>query len=155
VKFPWPRDYGVSDGFPSPDGKLAIVREDGAIFEWNAATHEFSPTAVAGYSHRIVYPFAWPRSPDGTIVYVGYGPATPDGMATSGELRVFDTSTWQQVGSIKTSVPFWSVSISNDGKLVYAVAPEKDRVLVIDATTLQEISTISVGRVPALVLVAP
>jgi YVTN family beta-propeller protein len=155
VKFPWPRDYGVSDGFLSPNGKLAIVRGDGAIYEWNAATQEFSATEVAGYSHRIVYPFAWPRSPDGTIIYVGYGPATPDGMASSTELRVFDTSTWRQLGSIKTTVPFWSASISNDGKFVYAVVPEEHRVLVIDATTLQEISTISVGRVPALVLVAP
>ena len=155
VKFPWPRDYGVSDGFLSPNGKVAIVRGDGAIYEWNATTQEFTTTAVSGYSHRIVYPFAWPRSPDGAIVYVGYGPATPDGMATSAELRVFDTSRWRRLGSIKTSVPFWSASISNDGKFVYATIPEEHRVLVIDATTLHEISTISVGRVPALALVAP
>jgi DNA-binding beta-propeller fold protein YncE len=155
VKFPWSRDYGVSDGFLSPNGKPAIVRGDGAIYEWNAATQEFSATAVGGSSHRIVYPFAWPRSPDGTIIYVGYGPATPDGMASSAELRVFDTSTWRQIGSIKTSVPFWSASISNDGKFAYAAVPEEHRVLVIDATTLHEISAISVGQVPALVLVAP
>ena len=155
VEFPWPRDYGVSDGFLSPNGKVAIVRGDGAIYEWNAATQEFSATAVGGYSHRIVYPFAWPRSPDGTIVYVGYGPATPDGMATSAELRAFETSTWRHVGSIKTSVPFWSASISNDGKFIYAVVPEEHRVLVIDATTLRETGTIPVGRVPALALVAP
>jgi hypothetical protein len=155
VKFPWSRDYGVSDGFLSPDGKVAIVRGDGAIYEWNAATQDFSATAVGGYRHRIVYPFAWPGSPDGTIVYVGYGPASSDGMATSEELRVFDTSAWRQLGSIKTSVPFWSASISNDGKFIYAVVPEEHRLLVIDATTLHEISTISVGQVPTLVLVAP
>jgi hypothetical protein len=54
VKFPWARDYGVSDGFLSPDGKVAIVRGDGAIYEWNAVTQDFSPTAVVGYRHRIV-----------------------------------------------------------------------------------------------------
>jgi YVTN family beta-propeller protein len=155
VKFPWPRDYGVSDGFLSPNGKVAIVRGDGAIYEWTAATQQFSATAVGGYSHRIVPPFAWPRSPDGIMVYVRYGPATADGLATSAELRVFDTSTWRQVGSIKTSVPFWSASISNDGKFIYAVVPKEHRVLIIDATTLREIRTITVGRAPALAVVAP
>jgi DNA-binding beta-propeller fold protein YncE len=76
-------------------------------------------------------------------------------MASSAELRVFDTSSWRQIGSIKTSVPFWSASISSDGKFVYAAVPEEHRVLVIDATKLHEISTISVGQVPALALVAP
>ena len=108
--------------------------------------------SVSGDRHRIVYPFAWPRSPDGTKVYVGYGPASPDGMATSVELRVFDTSAWQQVGSIRTSFPFWSASMSEDGKFVYAVVPEEHRVLVLDATTLRETGTINVGRAPALAL---
>ena len=155
VKLPWPRDFGVSDGFLSPSGKLAIVRGDGAIYEWNRATQEFSTTAVSGDRHRIVYPFTWPRSPDETKVYVGFGPATPDGMATSVELRVFDTSAWQQVGSIRTSFPFWSASISNDGKFVYAVVPEEHRLLVVNATTLRETGAINVGRAPALALVAP
>jgi hypothetical protein len=155
VKFPWSRDYGVSDGFLSPSGKLAIVRGDGAIYEWSAATREFNTTAASGVSHRIVYPLAWPRSRDGARVYVGYGPATPDGMASSVELRVFDTSTWKQVGSIRTSSPFWSASISNDDKFVYAAVPEAHRVLVMGATSLRETTAISVGRTPALVLVAP
>jgi YVTN family beta-propeller protein len=76
-------------------------------------------------------------------------------MASSSELRVFGTSNWRQLGSIKTSVPFWSASISNDGKFVYAVVPEEHRVLVIDTAALHEISTISVGRAPASALVAP
>jgi hypothetical protein len=155
VKLPWPRDCGVSDAFRSPKGRVAVVRGDGAIYELNTATQEFSATAVAGDCHRIVYPFAWPRSPDGTRVYVGYGPASPDGTATSAELRVFDTSMWKQVGSVRTSFPFWSVSISNDGRFVYAVVPAEHRVLVMDATTLRETRAISVGRAPALALVAP
>jgi DNA-binding beta-propeller fold protein YncE len=61
----------------------------------------------------------------------------------------------KQVGSIKTSFPFWSASISNNGKFVYAVVPEEHRVLVMDATTLRETAAISVGRTPALALVAP
>ncbi len=155
VKLPWSRACGVSDGFLSPSGKVAIVRGDGAIYEWNTATQEFSTTTVSGDCHRIVYPFPWPRSPDGTRVYVGYGPATPDGMATSAELRVFDTSTWQRLGTIRTSVPFWSAAISNDGRVVYGMVPEEHRLLVMDAATLRETGAITVGRAPALALVAP
>lgn len=74
-------------------------------------------------------------------------------MAT--ELRVFDTTTWKQIGRIQTSVSFWSAAVSHDGKYVYAVAPAQHRVLVIDTITLQEKRAIDVGNVPSLALVAP
>ena len=120
------------------------------------ATQEFSPTQVSGDCHSLlVFPLQWPRSPDNTKVYFGYGPLAPNGMATSAELRVFDTTTWRQLGRIQTSVPFWSMAISKDGKLIYALAPEQHRILVIDTATLQERRTIDVGRTPSLVLVAP
>jgi DNA-binding beta-propeller fold protein YncE len=145
----------ISDGFLSPNGKLAIVRGDGAIYELDTATKELSTTAVSGDCHRLVYPFSWPRSQDGTTVYVGYGPSTPDGMATSTELRIFDTSTWRQLGSMRTSVPFWSAAISNHGEFIYVLVPEQHGVLVIDTTSLHETRAVSVGRTPALALVAP
>ncbi len=157
VKFPWTRTCGVAQSFLSSDGnKLAIVRTDGAIYEMDLATQEFSPTPVSGDCHGwLVFPLPWPRSPDNAKVYLGYGPLAPSGMATSAELRVFDTTTWRQLGRIQTSVPFWSTAISKDGKLIYALAPEQHRILVIDTATLQERRTIDVGRTPSLALVAP
>jgi YVTN family beta-propeller protein len=70
-------------------------------------------------------------------------------------LRVLDTATERVLGDFQTSVPFWSATLSQDGKRIYAVAPEQHRVLVIDAATLQELRTIDVGRTPSLALVVP
>jgi hypothetical protein len=156
VRLPGPMACGVAEGFLSPNGNnLVIVRGDGAIYEMDTTTKDFSATAVSGDCHRLVYPLPWPRSQDGTRVYVGYGPSTPDGMATSTDLRIFDPSTWRQLGSMRTSVPFWSAAISNNGEFIYALVPKQHSVLVVDTTSLHEIRAISVGRTPALALVAP
>jgi YVTN family beta-propeller protein len=44
---------------------------------------------------------------------------------------------------------------SKEGRLIYALVPEQHSVLIIDTTTLNETRAISVGRTPALSLVAP
>lgn len=103
----------------------------------------------------LISPLVWARSQDNSRVYMGYGPSAPNGMARSTGLRVFDTTTQRQLGRIQTSIPFWSIAIGKDGKVIYALAPEQHRVLVIDTATLQERRTIDVGRTPSMALVAP
>jgi hypothetical protein len=76
-------------------------------------------------------------------------------MSSAAEFRMFDTTTWQQLGSLKTSAPFWSAVASRDDRVLYAVAPERQSILVIDATTLEEKRTIRVGKTPSLAIVAP
>lgn len=157
VKFPWPRKCGVAQGLLSSDSnKLSIVRGDGAVYELDITAQKFSPGAESSEcGKRLVYPFQWPRSSDGAKVYLGYGPAAANGMATSTELRVFDTVTWRQVGGVRASARFWSATLSKDGKFIYAVVPQQHSVLVIDAASLEERRTIEVGQTPALALVAP
>jgi hypothetical protein len=156
VNFPWAKECGIAEGFLSPDGnKLTIVREDGAIYEMRTKTGEINATSASGDCDQIVYRLQWPRSQDAAKLYIGYGPVTPDGMATSKELRVFDTSTWQQLEKVPTSSPFWSAVSSKDGKLLYAIVPELHAVLVIDSATLRQIRAIDVGLTPSLALVAP
>jgi DNA-binding beta-propeller fold protein YncE len=157
VRLPWQRGCGTAAGFISPDqNRLEIVRSDGAIYEMNTVTQEFGSTSQTADCQQLVFSFEWPRSRDGARVYLGYGPmANYQGMATSGEIRVFDTTTWRQIGELSTSLPFWSASLSNDDRFLYAVAPQQHRVLVIDATALRETRAIDIGRTPALVLVAP
>jgi len=156
VKLPWPRPCGVAEGILSPvQNRLSIVRRDGAIYEMDATTQEITPTAATGDCQRLVFPFPWPRSRDGAKLYLGYGPLAPNGMATSEELRILDTATWRPLGRLRTSVPFWSAVASNDGQLLYLLAPEQGSVLVIDTATLKEKRTIRVGQTPSLALVAP
>ena len=157
VKFPWLRKCGVAQGILPADGdKLRIVRGDGVVYEMDLAKKEFSPHAANdSCGKRIIYPFSWPSSADGGKLYLGYGPAAANGMATSVEFRVIDTTSSEQIGRIQTSARFWTAAASKDGKLIYALVPEQHRVLVIDAAMLQERRAIDVGRTPALALVAP
>jgi hypothetical protein len=160
VKFPWPRTCGVAEGFlSSRENAISIIRPDGAIYELDTATQRFSPMTATDDCQQLIASFQWPRSPEGAKVYLGYGPLDDSmngsGMATSKEIRALDTATWHDLGSLQTSVPFWSAAASTDGRLLYAIAPEQQSVLVIDAATMEEKQTIHLGNTPSLALVAP
>jgi len=135
ARLPRSGSCGVADGFLLPGGKtLAIVRTD---------------------ESGLVYRFPWPRSPDGGTLYLGYGLPEPDGMATSHEFRVIDTTAWKVLGSIRTDSSFWSAIASRNGTVIYAPAPRDHTVLVIDTAARQEKHALRVGQTPALALVAP
>ncbi len=158
VKLPWPERCDAAQVLLSSNrNKVAIVRRDGAIFEMDTTTQRFSPTQVTGDCRdpQIFFPIPSPSSPDGRNSYIGYGTLSGDNMSTSSELRMFDTTTWQQLARFTTSVPFWSAATSNDGRLVYAPAPKQHSVLVIDIATTKEKQPIRVGETPSLALVAP
>jgi DNA-binding beta-propeller fold protein YncE len=148
----------VATGLSLKDNsKLALINLSGAIDTMDVATHEFRSTGVTGECAApwVGYGLDWPRTPDGKTIYIGYGPPTPDGLATSQTFRVFDTDTWKQLGTVQTSIPFWSATMSVDGWFIYALAPKQHAIMEIDATTLQEKRKFSLGTTPALAVVAP
>ncbi len=103
----------------------------------------------------LAYPSKWPQSLDGNRVYVAYGSSTPDNMAAADQLGVFDTGNGRHLGSLQTSVPFWSVAASKDRSVFYASVPAEHSILAIDASTLRETRKLSVGTTPALAIVSP
>jgi hypothetical protein len=174
VVLPWERRDGVGEAIALPGSQyIAIVRGDGGVVAMNVKTHDFGKTAAdPGLPNRIP-PAAWPTSPDGSRVYLGhhnnydryndnrfyldYGrpPNIRPTNATADEFRVFDTITWKKVGTIRTKMPFWSAAIGNDGKTLYAMAPQKHSILVIDTAKMRQIQVLKIGGTPALALVAP
>jgi YVTN family beta-propeller protein len=155
-QWPWERRFGIGAAFPTAGGQsIAVVRGDGAIFQMDAVTLNFYPTQARGGPQEQITLSAWPRSPDGTKVYIGNSRDLNAANAIAREIRVYDTTTWRKLGTIKTSLPFWSTVTSPDGKYLYALAPEQHSILVIDAATMRELRTINVGAMPALALVAP
>jgi hypothetical protein len=174
VVLPWERRDGVGQVIAVPGLQdIAIVRGDGGVVTMNVKTHDFGKTAAdPGLPNRIP-PATWPTSPDGSRVYLGhhndydrhnddrfyldYGrpPNIRPTNAMADEFRVFDTSTWKKIGTIRTKMPFWSAVIANDGKVLYAMAPLKHSILVIDTAKMREIRVLKVGGAPALALVAP
>lgn len=134
---------------------MAIVRTDGGVYELDTATWKFSPTPsrAPGQEWNVAHA-EWPRA-GGSKLYLGYGGVGANGMSAANELRVIDTAKWVESGRVQTSVPFWSAAVSQAGKTVYAVAPERHGIVVLDADTLQETGVIAVGNTPSLAFVAP
>jgi hypothetical protein len=174
IKLPWERRIGVAEAIEPAVGRdIAIVRGDGAVVQMNIDTHEFSETAAHPGLPNRVPPATWPMSPDGSRIYLGFNSAydrrydksfyldygrppnlRPDN-ATADEFRVVDTQSWKKIGTIKTKIPFWSAAIANDGKTLYAMAPQKHSILVIDTEKMHEIRVLKVGVAPTLAVVAP
>ena len=139
----------------------------------NVVTHEFAETSAHPDLPDRVLPAAWPNSPDGSKNYLGYNknydrhydnrfyldygrpPNLRPNDATASEFRVLDTHTWRKIGTIKTKMPFWSSVTDNDGKMLYAMVPQKHSILVIDTVKMRQIRILKVGGAPALALVAP
>jgi len=117
---------------------------------------KFNPTSVTGACREWTVAHAeWPRSAGGAKLYLGYGGVAPNGMSAARELRVFDTAAWVESGRVQTSVPFWEAVASQDGKYIYATAPERHGIVVLNADSLREKRVIAVGNTPSLAIVAP
>ena len=89
--------------------------------------------------------------------YLDYGrpPNSRSPSALAGEFRVYDTNTWAMVGTIRTKMLFWNAVVSPDGRWLYATAPQKHSILVVDTAKQHQTGVLKVGGAPALVLVAP
>jgi len=173
VELPWERRIGVAEAFESPDSTaMAFVRGDGAVVGMSVATQQFAETPVHPGLPNRVPPAAWPTSPDGSRVYLGYNrdydkadnrfyldygrpPNSRPPSALAGEIRVYDTNTWAKVGTVRTKMLFWNAVVSTDGKWLYATAPQRHGILVIDTTKRRQTGWLKVGGAPALLLVAP
>lgn len=174
IVLPWERRIGVAAAVEVPGtDAISIVRGDGAVVEMNVASQQFAETAAHPSLPNRVPPAAWPTSPDGSRVYLGYNheydrsydnrfyldygrpPNLRPDNATAAEFRVFDTQTWKKIGTIKTKMHFWSAVLGDDGKTLYAMAPQKHSILVIDTVKMRETGTLKVGGTPTLALVAP
>ena len=174
VVLPWERRVGAAEAIETPGAEdIAIIRGDGAVVEMNVVTQAFADTVAHPELPDRVLPAAWPSSPDGRKIYLGYNtnynrsyddrfyldygrpPNIRPEAAMAGEFRVIDTRTWRKIGTIRTSMAFWSAVAGNDGKVLYAMVPQRHSVLVIDAATMRETRTIKIGGMPALGLVAP
>jgi hypothetical protein len=174
IVLPWERRIGAAQAIESPDAQeIAIIRGDAAVLKMNVDTHEFAETPAHAILPNRIPPAPWPTSPDGTKLYLGYvsdydhsydnrfyldygrPPNLRPANEMADEFRVLDTRTWRKIGTIKTKSPFWSAVITNDGKVIYAMVPQKHSILVIDTIKMHQTSILKVGGAPALALVAP
>jgi hypothetical protein len=72
------------------------------------------------------------------------------------EILAIDLETSQPARFITPQISFWGLTISSDGKTLYAGAAEHPWILVIDAATGQETRKIALpGRRPFILALAP
>jgi hypothetical protein len=173
IVFPWERRIGVAEAVePSGAENISIIRGDGGVVSMNVASRAFAETTAKPTEPNRVPPATWPLSPDGSRVYLGYNRSydhadnrfyldygrppneRPENSLTE-QFRVYDTQSWRKIGTIKTKSPFWSAVTASDGKTLYAVAPQKHSIAVIDTAKMHEVREFKVGGSPALALVAP
>jgi hypothetical protein len=174
IVLPWERRVGAATVIEVPGAeKMAIVRGDGAVAEMTLPAQDFSETDAHPELPNRIPPAAWPTSPDGGKLFLGhngeydkswdnrfyldYGrpPNVRPSDSTVQEFRIFDTHTWRKIGTIRAKMPCWSASISSDGKLLYAMSPQKHSILLIDTEKRHVIRVLKVDGAPALALVAP
>jgi hypothetical protein len=174
IKLPWERRVGVALAIePSGPDAIAIVRGDGGVFQMSTSSQEVTDTMAHPDLPNRIPPAAWPMSPDGSRLYLGYksnffrgydnrfyleygrAPNIRPAEANADGFHIFDTQTWKKLGKIKTKMPFWSAAISHDGTKLYAMVPEKHSILVVDIEKKRQTGVLKVGGAPALAVVAP
>jgi WD40 repeat protein/tRNA A-37 threonylcarbamoyl transferase component Bud32 len=116
----------------SADGKwLASCSDFGerVIRIWDVATRK-QAQALTGHTARI-YSVAW--NPTTTLLASG---------SDDGTVRLWDTSTWQEVGTLKSGVNTYGLAFSLDGKLLVAACSD-NLIRVWDVATRQEVAELS------------
>jgi YVTN family beta-propeller protein len=96
-------------------------------------------------------------SADGSLLYVATG--------DSGKIRAYNTADWKTAGELALDGPVAgkeysgsfaaTLILSKDGKTLYALDQGNWRIVLIDATTMQRLASISTGNYPIGVALSP
>jgi YVTN family beta-propeller protein len=96
-------------------------------------------------------------SPDGSLLYVATG--------DSGKIRAYRTSDWGPAGEVSLDGPVagkvWSgsfaatLTVSRDGKTIYALDQGNWRIVIVDAVTLERVGSSSTGSYPYELALSP
>ncbi len=147
-----------------PDGEEAVVPSIGFPFALNVISHPTAPEpsvrrlpegkekvpAIATHA-GLTY------SPDGKVLYAATG--------DSGQIAVYDTTDWKQIGRIeldgivggKTFKGSFAatVIVSSSGRWLYALDQGNWRVVVIDAVSRERIASVETGAYPFALALSP
>ena len=73
-----------------------------------------------------------------------------DGEQGIEQILVFDTQSMSMANIITPVGPFWGLTLSSDGRRLYASQPDLQNIMVIDTGTRRTIRTLAVGAKPSI-----
>ena len=147
----------IAGAVAPPDGKtLTVVTSYMRVIQIDAVTDRIARVEQVR-DDRWAMPSGIPSSPDGARIYVPVGPLSQLNRGPGvNEILVLDAGTLGQAATIHTTGPFWSLTISKDGRYLYAVDPHTQTLYVIDAASGREVHKIAgLGAGPSRVAVGP
>ena len=135
---------------------VLIMRGGGGVDQLDAQTLAIEHLAADNWQ-TWQPPGAVAFSPSAGLVYVG-SMAYSQLLLSSGLMRsisVRRTNDWTEVANVRTSLPFSTLALQKDGKILYTANTGAGSITVIDAAALAETKTIGgLGR-PSLILIQP
>jgi NAD(P)-dependent dehydrogenase (short-subunit alcohol dehydrogenase family) len=123
---------------PRPYQRSTTIRSDRAVYQADPETLVVGRVAPPDSVRTRLRLGPWPTSPDGSKIYIGSGPPNSS-RAILYEIEEYDTKSWIRTRTLTTSVGFWNLAISPDGRCLYAVGgPAGNHIIVVDLTTYRE-----------------
>lgn len=155
---PHPNDWAVAS-IKSEQG-VTVVMASGAAQEQEQATSKWRTLSTGGTNRWLEPKTA--LSQNGQVLYVGSNPVVMrGGRQTKGgktdRIHAYDIRSWTEVGSLATSMPFWSLALDSAANLLYApTGVEGKSVLVVDLVGWRELGRIKdIAETPTRVIVVP
>ncbi len=133
-------------------GHLYVAGRDGRALEIDPATREVSKSVVIASLANLMSASST-LTANGRLWYLPVKEASEHGREIA-EILVFDTEGMNVVATITPRQPYWSLTLSSDGKELYATMPDANSIAVIDTTTHDQVRALTIGTRPSFIQVA-
>lgn len=142
--------------FRDPTGQFIAVMADGQSFAGRSDVVFLPPSEDEAQRHISFR--AWPVRDNGALAFVGSSahPSAGENLGLMDQIDVLSLPSRSSVMSLRTSLPFWSVTVTPDASTIYTVCPANQTILQIGTSTKKETNAFSgIGSYPLLMELAP
>jgi len=147
----------VAESFRSSGSRNITVLRDGRVLSYDAATNALAEVATPELpADAWVQSVAKAKGHNWLYLGLRVSKLTSTGTGSEAEIVSLNVSNFLQTRSNKISQRFDYLYVSRDGRWLYAVNTRDANLLIIEATTLKEVSEITdLGQTPSLLVESP
>lgn len=142
--------------FLDPSQKVGLFAANGAHLVVDRQQGRVNSAAPATDLKRYLGMQKGLLAKDNSTVFFGDQATSGDVYSSAyDEVTAVDPATLSPKGSIPTNVRFYTLTMSGDGKTLYAVSPDKAAVTVIDVAAGKAVRQLQVGQTPTMAFAVP